>query len=709
MAKQNGNSKPQIVASYGYTDESGNLLYQVVRYEPKDIRQRVPNGNAWTYSLNGTRRVLYRLPELVASHGIVWIVEGEKDADRLATLGLVATTAPMGAGKWRPEYSDSLRGRPVIIIPDNDEPGRDHAKAVRNALHDVAASVTIFELPNLPPKGDVSDWLNAGGDKGTLLALAQEAEARQTASDAYSEAQRGDAWEGPSHSGNGNGRSKNPGKNGVLLPLPPERNAGYESFPLNALPEPIRGYVDACSAAVGCDPAYIALPMLSMLAGAIGNTRRVMLKKGWTEPAIVWTAIVGESGMAKSPALDHARFFPRRRQSQARKRYAAATEKYEVEIEKHKADLKEWKDGDQAGERPMAPDKPILERALVDDTTIEALGPILLDNWRGVLILRDELAGWLGGFDRYAKASRGGGEAPKWIEMHGGRSISIDRRHGDPRTIFIPRAAVNIGGGVQPSILRRIITQDYRDNGLLARLLMAWPPRRARKWTEAEVDQSLTTAVQTVYDGLWELMPTSDEDGDLAPILVTLSPGAKFKFVEFVNAHGAEQFEMEGDLAAAWSKLEGYAARLALVHHLVRCAARDRLDSEAGIDTESILAGIALAQWFGGEDRRIYATLDETEQDTESRMLLELVQRRGERITVRELAHASRRYRGPGAAEAALEWLVKVGWGTWEVNPTDGRPATIFRLFNCGNGNGRSKNLGENGVLLPLPAEKWSL
>jgi hypothetical protein len=412
-----------------------------------------------------------------------------------------------------------------------------------------------------------------------------------------------------------------------------------------------------------------------------------MLKRGWSEPAVLWTGLVGESGMAKSPALDHARHFPRRRQSQARKRHAAAMEQHDQELEKYKAALTAWKEGDQGGERPKAPEKPVLERPLVDDTTIEALGPILIDNWRGVLILRDELAGWLGAFDRYAKAPRGGGEVAKWLEMHGGRSIIIDRRHGNPPTLFIPRAAVSISGGIQPGILKRIISQDHRDNGLLARLLMAWPPRRPRKWTEAEPDESLTHALQSVYDRLWELSPTKDSDGDPTPILVPLTPEAKSEFVEFINEHGSEQFELEGDLAAAWSKLEGYVARLALIHHLVRCATGDRLEPEAGIDLESIQAGIAMVRWFGSEDRRIYAALDETDQDADRRKLLELIHRHGGEITARELAHASRHYRAPGAAETELQALVQTGWGTWFVNQSGGRPANTFRLFTSGNGN----------------------
>ncbi len=169
--------RPRVVATYDYTDEAGRLLYQVVRYAPKDFRQRRPNGRgAWLYNLGNVRRVLYRLHELAAADGTrpVFVVEGEKDADALHALGLVATTAAMGAGKWRPEYSESLRGRRVIILPDNDNPGRQHAETVAKALSGIASSVAILELPDLAPKGDVSDWLSAGGNKEALLKLALE-------------------------------------------------------------------------------------------------------------------------------------------------------------------------------------------------------------------------------------------------------------------------------------------------------------------------------------------------------------------------------------------------------------------------------------------------------------------------------------------------------------------------------------------------------
>jgi hypothetical protein len=160
------------LATYAYRDESGQLLYEVVRFEPKDFRQRRPDGvGGWVWSLRDTRRVPYRLPEL-RGHRRVVVVEGEKDADRLWTLGVAATTNVGGAGKWRADYAAQLRAMGVeelVVIPDADEPGRLHAAKV--AATWAPAPTRIVTLPDVPPKGDVCDYLTRHSSEDLLALL----------------------------------------------------------------------------------------------------------------------------------------------------------------------------------------------------------------------------------------------------------------------------------------------------------------------------------------------------------------------------------------------------------------------------------------------------------------------------------------------------------------------------------------------------------
>ena len=180
---------PAVVATYDYCDEAGALVFQVLRYEPKTFRQRRPEGSGWSWSVKGVRVLPYRLPALLADPAAtVFLVEGEKDADRLAALGLVATCNAGGAGKWKKEHSEFLRSRRVVVLPDNDEAGEKHAQQVERSLRGIAAEVRTLVLPGLPDKGDVSDWLDAGGTLEELLVLASADAATSAAQQAEDEA-----------------------------------------------------------------------------------------------------------------------------------------------------------------------------------------------------------------------------------------------------------------------------------------------------------------------------------------------------------------------------------------------------------------------------------------------------------------------------------------------------------------------------------------
>lgn len=157
-----------IAATYDYTDEHGTLLYQAVRYEPKDFRQRRPlEGGGWSWSIKGVQRVLYRLPEIlqaVAAGNPILICEGEKDVEAARALGLTATCNAMGAdngtgNKWLKEFGEIFKGADVIVIPDQDDPGKRHAEWVISTLDGFARNVGIAN----PKVGkDLADWIDSG-------------------------------------------------------------------------------------------------------------------------------------------------------------------------------------------------------------------------------------------------------------------------------------------------------------------------------------------------------------------------------------------------------------------------------------------------------------------------------------------------------------------------------------------------------------------
>jgi hypothetical protein len=161
--KRAANANRKIVATYDYTDADGKLLYQVVRFDPKDFVHRQPGEiGGWIYK-GSERRVLYRLPDLLKyPDGTVFVCEGEKDADRVGSLGYCATT--VASGKWTEDCVNALRGRNVLILEDNDDAGRKKALDAATALQGAAKDIRIVQLPGLAHGGDVSDWLNGTGN-----------------------------------------------------------------------------------------------------------------------------------------------------------------------------------------------------------------------------------------------------------------------------------------------------------------------------------------------------------------------------------------------------------------------------------------------------------------------------------------------------------------------------------------------------------------
>jgi putative DNA primase/helicase len=289
----------EVAATYPYTDGGGRLLYEVLRLRPKAFSCRRPDGvGGWLWNLQGVERVLYRLPEVVAavrSDEIVFFVEGEKDADAIAALGFTATTHAGGAGKWRPEYAMALRGGRIVVLPDNDEPGRRHAEAVVSALRAQAGLVRRLDLPCLPAKGDFCDWLAARRAEGLadlqigcrLLDLAGEALRSERSTAGRSAAAGSGAAALVPLAGTGSRKprcvtelSASPASHGSQLPAGTETPAHVAS-PSAAAPSPVRCLADIAPQAVSFlwEP-YLPLGKLTLLEGDPGQG------KSWLAAAI---------------------------------------------------------------------------------------------------------------------------------------------------------------------------------------------------------------------------------------------------------------------------------------------------------------------------------------------------------------------------------------------------------------------------------------
>jgi hypothetical protein len=224
------------------------------------------------------------------------------------------------------------------------------------------------------------------------------------------------------------------------------------------------------------------------------------------------------------------------------------------------------------------------------------------------------------------------------------------------------------------------------------------------------VDVNLQRQISGVFESLLALDFQMDDEGNSVPIDLPLTPQAQAMFIDFYNRHGSELASLNGNEAALWSKLEGAAARLALVIHLVRCATND--ESPNAVDEQSMAAAITLAEWFGAEGRRVYALLancadDRSDLPRDLQELRDYVFAKSGGLTVRDLTRGPRRYRDkPDVAEVDLQRLVDSGHGKW-VAVTGGRgPAPRrFILKPTGDGDESQQNASDSAPPVAVTTE----
>jgi hypothetical protein len=422
------------------------------------------------------------------------------------------------------------------------------------------------------------------------------------------------------------------------------------------LPPVVERFVREGALAFGCDAAHLALPALAAVASALGNTRVLRLKRGWDEPAILWTAVVRDGPLLRSPARSKVLIpllelqldlFEEYRQRRSRERCAITS-----------FDDDRWQDDGYGGAPPSR--RAVLRRLVSFLTGVDALARFLEDNPRGLLAARDDLDGWLASF-----ASPGaklvGRDAAAWREMHLAGTLFFDRKSGGQ--CFLPRAAASLTGSVPPGALGRALAPESPAADLATRLLLAMPPDEVQPWSEAVIDPE---AERDFHDLLAGLLALDFADRrELLPHVLTLSPVAKAPWVAFYDAVGRGEAAADGPLAAALSARVADAARLALVHHVASCVVRKESDL-VPVGPESVAAGVALYRWCEAETRRIYATLWESAEQREARHLADVIRGRGGRMSVRGLILMnSRRYRDATMAEAALGKLVEFGFARW--------------------------------------------
>lgn len=441
------------------------------------------------------------------------------------------------------------------------------------------------------------------------------------------------------------------------------------TFPLDTLGDAWSGWITDAAEAAAAPPDYVALPLLASASGLVGNARWVQATPGWSEPPHLWCGVVGDSGSSKSPGADcMLRDVLPKVEANMRADFPDKLAEWRAAAELHKAAQEAWeKDVRQAQKsgnpaplppREQAPPEPQEPRLRQSDVTVEKVASLLASAApKGLLVVRDELAGWLLGMNAYNDAGRA-----FWLEAYGGRPYRVERQK-HPEPIVVPRLALAVMGGTQPDKLAEMFKDA--DDGLLARFIWSWPePRPFRLSRRAPNVAFAIEALDRLR--LLEMMPAT-QDAPAAPVLVPLVESALPMLESFAQDMQAAQGNAGGLLRSAYGKARGLAVRLALVLEFLRWAASPGLSAPPREVSEAVLANACdlVAGYFMPMAARVYGDAATPQAERNASTLARwIMQAKPPEVHVR---HLQRDVRLPGlrnaeVISAACDALVEADW-----------------------------------------------
>ncbi len=620
-------TRSRVVAEYPYCDEQGELLSITKRIEPgyngerKTFRQFAADG---TPKVSSIRKVLYRLPEVLAAAaagGTVFVVEGEKDADNLRATGATATCNVGGAGKWREEYTASLRGvGEVVVIADRDEPGRKHAGQVADSIRRAGIPVRILEAA----KGkDISDHLAAGlGFEDLATPESHPTNPRIVRQSQHMDPQGSSGISGTRIMDTG-WEEPVPVDARPLLPFPVEQ--------LGML----GGFVTATAASLQVPVDLVAFAALATISTATGGRRQVRVKADWHESTALYLAALADSSEKKTPALNAAASPLREIESELIEAARPDVEALAQEVRITAARMAKAEQvaatgsGDKQTEAAADAEAtrmkllelgeaPELPRLLVRDITLEALAKRMHEQGGRIGSLASE-----GGLFKVAAGLYGnGGKANTdlLLEAYTGGPYTIDRT-GRP-SARMDSTFLALGLIVQPGIIAGLEKQnpEFRQSGLLGRFLYAKPGPTDEDTFDsppvpAHVVQDYHRRIRVLIEKVWN-----------TPEMVTLelSEGARRTFGDFYNAF-ARRRKPGGDLhdLADWAgKLRGQLIRV------TACLTLYENPEARTIEQARIEAVLTMAPYFIAHAK---ATFDLMGADSDGRLTPVRRRRRGRR------------------------------------------------------------------------------
>jgi hypothetical protein len=366
-------------------------------------------------------------------------------------------------------------------------------------------------------------------------------------------------------------------------------------FPVSTLGTFWAAYVERAAKGASAPQDYAATSLLAVVSALLANVRWPHAGAAWKEAPVLWLCNVGSPGSSKSPAADPLLDLLQHVEGVMGADFDEHWRQYELEREVAEAARSDWqakvkvavsKGDDPPMAPPPPPRAPERPRVRVSDVTVEKLASLAAALPRGLLLQRDEIAGWLGAFDKYGG---GGSDRAFWLEAFGGRPFLVDRvKHKEP--VRVPHLSIAVLGGIQPDKLPTII--GGAEDGFAARFLFAWPEVKPRFQLARDIrDES---AARAALARLIEL-PMDPEGDDLGPRSIRLDSEAADLLEQFGDEMALQAHEAVGPMAHTYSKARGFVLRLsALVEHLWWCGGETGPAEPETISPPAVAAAVRL-------------------------------------------------------------------------------------------------------------------
>ena len=376
--------------------------------------------------------------------------------------------------------------------------------------------------------------------------------------------------------------------------------------------------------AKSCAPDYVAGGLLGGAGVLIGNARWGAPWAGWEEPPVVWVCTVGLPSSGKSPGLDAIRDLIGSIEADSNTNHKDNLAAWDTQKREAKIRLDVWESAcktalkDKIGAMPPKPEnteeppRPTRKRIITNDPTVEKVARLALENPKGMMLFRDELAGWIGALDKYGGA---GGDRAFYLESYGGRAYAVDRMK-DPEPIVVPSLTLSIMGGIQPDRLATLVLSGD-DDGLAARFLYLWPERTPPKRPDTPVPSGAKAKLVKPF----ELEERRDETGNR--IALRFDEKAASALQEYRKQVAAAETDASGLYLSWLGKLPGVAVRLSTIfEHLHWCGDHEEKPAPESISETAAVAAIAfLDQYAAPMARRCFGEAALPQVDIDARVL----------------------------------------------------------------------------------------